>query len=72
MFARPAEMEPGMWSRADGRGEPLEWGGVEPISSRFAGKHRVRVRVLSGGSDFVCDATKRFQVIDWRTKERQA
>ncbi len=68
MFARPAEMEPGCWCRTHDGGVPLEWGGVEPILSRFAGKHRVRVLVLSGGDNFVCDAAKRFQVIEWEAR----
>lgn len=65
MFARPADMEPGMWFRTYNNGPALEWGGVDPVQSRFPGKHRVRVLVKSGGVDFVCDAAKRFQVIDW-------
>ncbi len=71
MFCRPAEFEPGMWFRTYNNGPPLLWGGVEPVVSRFAGKHRVRVVVLDGGDDFVCDASARFQVIDWRASERQ-
>lgn len=65
MFARPAEMEPGMWFRPYANGPALLWGGVVPVRSRFKGKHRVRVLVLRGGEDFVCDASVRFQVIEW-------
>jgi hypothetical protein len=66
MFAAPADFEPGMWFRAHNGGVPLEWRGVEPIISRFPGKHRVRVLVGKGGVDFISDAATRFQVIDWR------
>jgi hypothetical protein len=64
MFASPAEFEPGMWFRTHNGGSPLLWVGVEPVVSRFPGKRRVRV-LVQGGSDFVCDSEKRFQVIDW-------
>lgn len=65
MFARPAEMEPGMYFRSHDGGQPLLWGGVESVVSRFPGKHRVRVIVLKGGTSFVCDAERRFAVVDW-------
>lgn len=66
MFAAPADFEPGMWLRDSDGGVPLEWLGVEPVVSRFPGKSRVRVLVGRGGVSFVCDAERRFQVIDWR------
>ena len=68
MFACPADFEPGMWFRTHKDGVPLQWRGVEPIVSRFAGKQRVRVLVGTGGVDFVCDSDRRFQVIDWSSK----
>jgi hypothetical protein len=64
MFASPADFEPGMWFRTHNGGIPLRWLGVEAVTSRFAGKRRVRV-IVQGGVDFVCDMDKRFQVIDW-------
>ena len=67
MFACPADFEPGMWFRTDKHGAPLEWRGVEPVVSRFAGKQRVRV-LVKGGVDFVCDSDRRFQVIEWSSK----
>ena len=68
MFAAPAEMEPGMWFRTCPADPPLEWLGVEPVASRFAGKHRVRVLVGRGGRSFVVDAATRLQVIEWEGK----
>lgn len=65
MFASPADLEPGMWFRTGNGGPPLLWGGVEHVVSKFAGKRRVRVRVLRGGVDFVCDAESKFQIIEW-------
>lgn len=67
MFARPTDMEPGFWFRTHAAGAPLEWLGVEPVASRFAHKHRVRVLVARGES-FVVDAGTRYQVIDWRAR----
>lgn len=64
MFAAVTDMEPGMWFRTHPAGQPLAWLGVEHIVSRFPGKRRVRVRVRRGES-FVCDAGKRFQIIEW-------
>lgn len=64
MFAAPVDMEPGMWFRTYNDGPVLRWLGVEPVVSRFAGKHRVRV-LVSGGVPFVCDAAARFQVVDF-------
>lgn len=66
MLARPAEMEPGFWFRDHAAGMPLEWLGVEPVtSSRPTAKRWVRVLVGAGGRSFVCDADARFQVVDW-------
>lgn len=61
-FAAAIDFEPGMWFRAHAGGEPMQWGGVERIVSRFAGKRRVRVLCRV---PFVCDAGARFQVIEW-------
>lgn len=63
-FAKPIDMEPGMWFRAFAFGPALEWAGVERVVSKFPGKRRVRVLVASGVS-FVCDAEVKFQVVDW-------
>lgn len=63
-FASAVDFEPGMFFRTYNGGPALEWCGVEPVVSRFAGKHRVRV-LVRGGVDFVSDAAARFQVIDW-------
>lgn len=53
-----------MWFRTHATGPALEWLGVDPVLSRFAGKRRVRVLVRRGGS-FIADAGTRFMVIDW-------
>lgn len=69
MFAAPADMEPGMWFRSCPSDPPLEWLGVEPVApKRVTARRWVRVLVGKGGVDFVCDATRRFQVIDWSGK----
>lgn len=66
MFAAPADMEPGMFFRSCASDPPLEWLGVEPVTPKRATARRwVRVLVGRGGVSFVCDATKRFQVIDF-------
>lgn len=65
MFCSPADFEPGMWFRTYNDGPPLEWLGVEPIVSKFAGKRRVRV-LVRGGVNFVTDVERKFQVIEWR------
>jgi hypothetical protein len=63
-FANPADMEPGMWFRTHAGGVPLAWVGVRPVRSRFAGRRRVRV-LCKPGPSFVCDATSKFQIIDF-------
>lgn len=65
MFAAAVDMEPGMFFRTCPADPPLEWLGVEPIVSRFAGKRRVRVLVGRGGRSFVTDAGSRFQVVEF-------
>lgn len=64
MFAAPRDFEPGMLFRTFNNGPVLRWLGVESVVSRFAGKDRVRV-LVSGGVPFVCDASARFQVVDF-------
>lgn len=61
-FARPTDMEPGMWFRAHGGAEPMRWLGVDRVVSRFPGRSRVRVLC---DVPFVCNADARFQVIDF-------
>lgn len=63
-FAEPTDFEPDMWFRAHVGGDPMQWVGVEPVVSRFAGKRRVRV-LCTPGPSFVVDATSKFQVIEW-------
>jgi hypothetical protein len=63
-FAGARELEPGDWFRAYAGGEPNQWWGVEPVVSRFAGKHRVRV-LCTPGPSFVTDVDVKFHVIDW-------
>lgn len=53
-----------MWFRAHRGGAPMQWSGVEPVVSRFAGKRRVRV-LCSPGPAFVVDVGTKFQVIDF-------
>lgn len=65
MFAAPADFEPGMFFRTFNGGPALEWLGVEPVVSRFPGKHRVLV-LVRGGVNFVTDVDRKFQVIEWR------
>lgn len=65
MFAAPADLEPGMFFRTHRDDPPLEWLGVEPVTSRFEGKRRVRVLVGVGGVDFVCDADRKLQVVQF-------
>lgn len=65
MFAAPVDMEPGFWFRTCPADPPLEWLGVEPIVSRFAGKHRVRVLVGRGGVSFISDVSAKFQVVEF-------
>lgn len=65
MFARPIDMEPGMafHSRAD-RSAVLRFVGVERITSRFAGKRRVRV-LVTGGRSFVAERDAMFPLVSW-------
>lgn len=67
MFAGPAELEPQMWFRSFAGGEPMQFDGVEPVASRFAGKRRVRV-LCTPGPAFVADFEDKFQVIDWEAR----
>jgi hypothetical protein len=64
MFARPRDMEPGMFFRTYRDGPVLGWLGVEKIISRFAGKDRVRVMIL-GGDAFVVDAATWLEVVQF-------
>lgn len=65
MFAAVLEMEPGQWFRLHRGGPVVQWRGVDPVASRFTGKRRVRV-LVSPGDAFVCDASSRFELVDWR------
>lgn len=63
-LAAAIDMEPGFWFRAGPRSRPLQFVGVEPVVSRFAGKSRVRV-LCSPGPSFIAERDERFQLIDW-------
>jgi len=64
MFASVCDMEPGMFFRCHPQDRPMLWLGVEPVTSRFAGKVRVRV-LVSGGQSFVTDKARKFQVVNF-------
>lgn len=64
MMAGAAEFEPGQWFRAHATADLQQWLGVEAVSSRFAGKRRVRV-LCTPGPSFVAEFDTKFQLVEF-------